>query len=94
MNSSPTADARRTSSMASYGPHGSSFVRLPEPRPSQRATCMVSLSTGSGLSQYKELEAQGQLIGFPSLRSIQNHCAKEKFLLVIFVSGPCLDIWL
>ena len=56
-------------------------------RNKDRATCMVSLSTGSGLSQYKELEAQRQLIGFPSLRSIQNHCPKEKFLSVAFLLG-------
>ena len=35
-DSSPTADVRMSPGMASYGPHGGSFVRLPEPHPTQR----------------------------------------------------------
>ena len=39
----------------------------------------------SGLSRYQELDSESGLIGFLSLRSIQNHCAEEKF----FVSDFC-----
>jgi len=52
------------------------------------ATCMVSLSIilpPIGLSRYQELDSESGLIGFLSLRSIQNHCSKEKF----FVSDFC-----
>ena len=35
-DSSPTADVRMSPGMASYGPDGGSFVRLPETHPTQR----------------------------------------------------------